>query len=529
MTSVNPEGGDWDADTLEGKGLSAVPVDGYLRGEAAVVDSAVEVIVGSGQAILLYSSPIPLRPGPVTVSLKVSVSGSSPPRQLRVGLAGAASGSPEYSKMLYSLLSGSEIPETERQLLLTYDLESSHASFIFEIIGPIIGVATVRLGEIRVFPGWWPTDLALGPTRLALHEDFESERHILQTKLSTGGAHFALFSGDTHGTLPGGLGHSALMRTFGPDEVLETYLAVPEPLSPVRLPANLEARVWLRRTPNSTGNFALSLSDDDQSVVTVLPIDDLPTERWRLVRTGGMFTTQGAVPPFIVLQAMEGPATVFVDDIELHAPHDKIELWDAAYRPTSATSPIPTTSPTRTPIPTSTPTPSPTPIPELFIEIISATASVEPGATSSSVWVVGIDGHELEEPYLAPVTPASSLLKPVTGTTFISSGSRTGLERSSDNPERILFRMRFDLPDSFSNAHLHFVTSHDGIVRLTLNGSHAFAALGRAPQQQPEEITFGQPEGFRPGLNELEIELQNGRPKTLAVSFRLVVTYEQSR
>lgn len=529
VTSINPEGGDWEANTLEGRGLHAAPVAGYLQGRARVEDSAVEISVGVGEGIRLYSSSIPLRRGPVTVSLKVSVSGSGAPRQLGVGLVSTRNGNPDFSRILYSLSTGEEIPtplilRIERQILLTYDLHSQDASLLLQVIGPLMGVANVRVREIRVFPGWWPTDLTLGPTGLALHENFESDPVALQS--STAGRKIGLFSGDTHSLVPGGLGRCALVRTLGPGEVVQSYLSSPNPLSPVQLPASLEARVWVRRTPGSTGNFALGLSDDDQTVVTVLPIGDLPTDHWQLLRAGGMFTTQGAIPPFVVFQVEGGPATVFVDDIELHAPHDKTEFWDAAYRPTAVPSPVPTVLPTPIPIVVSTPPPLPTVPPGHFIEILSATSSAQPGATSNSAWVVGIDGVELAEPYPAPVTVSGSLLKPVPGTAFVSSASRAGLERTSDNPSRIRFRVPFELPASFTDPHLRFLTSYDGILGVSLNGSSPFATLSRAPEQQPEEISLGIPGGFRPGLNELEIELQNGSPKTVSISFRLVVTYE---
>jgi hypothetical protein len=269
--------------------------------------------------------------------------------------------------------------------------------------------------------------------------------------------------------------------------------------------------------PNSTGTFALGLTDGDQTVVTVLPVDDLPTDHWRMVRAGGAFTfTTRAMPPFIVVQVAGGAAAVFVDDIELHAPHDRVEFWAAEYRPTPA---VPTPSPT--PIPTATPTPPPSG----FIEVLSA---AEAGARSASVEVVEIDGRPVT-PYLAPVTPVGSLLKAVLGTAFISSTSRAGLERSPNNPGSIRFRVPFDLPQSFSKPKLIFQASFEGTARLFLNDNNSpFWTIDRKPGDTPIEIQETKRERFRPGPNQLQIELINETPKaTIALSFRLVVTYEQ--
>ncbi|MFH1742917.1 MAG: FG-GAP-like repeat-containing protein, partial [bacterium] len=510
VTSVNPEESDWDAETLEGKGVSAVQVGGYGLADIQVKDSDIVIEAGVWQGVRLFSKPIALQPGQVTLRLKVAVSGDAP-KQLGIGLVGVADGLPDYSNIFTSLLTNDEIPKTERTISITYDLASESALLLFQVVGPASGMATVTVREIRVFPGWWPTDVALGPTRLALHEDFEDENLLkVNTAVTNNIAGFALYWANTHTRLPGGLNRCARLETLETRDVMQTYLWLPGGLSPMTLPANLEAWAWVRRQPGSTiGDFYLGLTNNNNTVVTTIPIADLPVDHWQLVRVGGWFNTRGEMEPFIVAQVAGGPSAVLIDDIELHAPHDRSIFWDAAYRqtPTVLPSPTPEATAPPSPRPTATPTPFPsfTPTPTPMINglvIISAPPSDSPDATSEAVWVVGINNGTPDRPYLAPVTSARHGIEPIPGTAFISSGPRIGFERDPMNPHRILFQVPFNIPTGTSSHRLRFETSFDGSVEVRLNGRPLWF-LARSPY----EDTHGNPSP-NPGLNTLELVLE---------------------
>ncbi len=520
ISSVNPEGGDWDADTLEGKGLAVGAVENLPQAEAHVQGSAVIVSAQKRRGVRLYSNTIPLDEGPATVSLKVNVEGERP-KQVGIALINSQDGHTQFSSMLYNLLADGEIPAGERQVSITYELPSPGAVLLFQIVGPVTGRSTVTVDEIRVYPGTWPVDQALGPTRVSLGEDFEH-----------GGAlagDLIIVATETRKIIPGGLGQCGLLRTQSGAEIRTAYLFGEDPLSPGMLPSNLEARGWVRRQADTDGSLALGLSNGHQTAVTIVPVRDLPREHWQMIRTGGMFTT--ADNPFIVVQLAGGPAEVLVDDIELHAPHDSVWFWDASYEPTATPSPVkaritPTPTPTETPTlpPTATPTPTPTLSPTP-IAVISAPAAALPGVTSVSVEIVGVDGRA--ESRVPVVTLSLPSLDPVPGTAFISSASRAGIERSDNNPGNIEFVIPFELPDGYREPHLQFWASVEGKrAQIWLNDHREnYASMNRGTFK--EAITFGRREHFLDKSNKLHVLLETEKSGPIAISFRMVVTFRE--
>ncbi len=524
ISSVNPEGGDWDANTLESKGLKSGEVEGFPPAEVNVQGSSVVVNANQQTGIRLYSSTIPLDAGPATVNLKVKVEGERP-EQLGVALINSEDNHAQFSSMLYNLLADDEISTGERQVSVTYTLPTPGAVLLFQIIGPDQGRSTVTVRTIRVYPGTWPVDRALGPTRVSLVEDFEQD-DVLAEGLE-------IVSTETRRIIPGGLGRCGLLETQAGAEVVQSYLSTSDPFAIAKPPTNIEARVWVRRPRGSEGSFALGLlnvhQNEEPSVpqtaVTVIPVRDLPKDHWRMIRTGGMFTTEDT--PLVVLQLTGGPAEILVDDIELHAPHDSIWFWDASYDPTPTPTPVkaritpsptPTAAPTPPPTatPTATPTTSPTPI-----VVISAPEAAAPGVTNASVELVGIDGPVLPRP--AVVTLSVPSLDPVPGTAFISSSPRAGIERSDDNPARINLAIPFELPAGYRDAHLQFWASVEGKnaeIRLNSNPM-SVVLMNRGSFTAPQ--TFSGP--FKAGRNELNIKLEADKPKPIAISFRMVVTF----
>jgi len=527
VSSVNPEGADWEADSLEGKGLRIIKIGETPLAGVSVENRSIRLDVYAWQAVRLFSNSIPVGTGPITLRMKIYNEGQIP-AQVAVAFVGAdENGQPDFRNLASGQLLSDEIPTTEREFSFTYQSTSPVAFLILQAVGSTSGVSVVHIRGIRVHRGWWPTDLAIAPTRLALYEDFESEKTLLQRndRVST------VFGGrfpDTHTRIPNGSGQCWLLRTSKSTDVIQQYIFAPTGLSPVILPAQLEAHVWVRRMNNENqGDFYLGLTDDDHTVVVSVPVADLPINTWRLVRTGGTFRTRGAMDPTILVQVAGGPASVLVDDIELHAPHDRNIYWEAGVRSTAT--PSPTSTPQNTPTPSPTPKLAASPTPEIIpiptpaangITIISASATEDLNAISDSTLVVKIDDLPVENPYPAPVAPARSQFDPVPGTAFISSTSRAGIERGLDNPDWILFRVPFMMPKSFSSSLMRIQTSFDGELRAELNGVFLWSC-GRTPY----EDTAANHSQLRFGYNELTFELNRRDAPVLAFSFRVVITW----
>ncbi len=526
VSSVNPEGADWEAETLEGKGFQVYKIGEMPLAGVSVEDRGIRMDVYAWQAIRLLSNPIPVGTGPITVRMKLYNEGGIPAR-VAVAFVGAdENGNWDFRDLASGELLGDEIPVTEREISFTYESTSPVVFLILQAEGSTTGLSVVHVREIRVHRGWWPSDLAIAPTRLALYEDFEKNEVLLQRNDRVSTVFGAMFSMDTHTRVPNGLGRCRLMQTRKSTDVIQQYMSAPAGLSPVILPAQVEAHVWVRRLTNEDeGDFYLGLTDDDYTAVVSVRVADLPINTWRQVRTGGTFRTQGAMDPTILVQVAGGPASVLVDDMELHAPHDRNIYWEAGARPTATLSPAstPRNTPTPTPKPAASPTWQLTPIATPAVNgltIISASATDDPDAISESVWVVEIDRLAVENPYPAPVAPARSQFDPVPGTAFISSTSRAGIERRPDTPDRILFRVPFTMPSHFSSSLMRIQTSFDGELRAELNGVFLWSC-GRTPY---EDMAANHSQ-LRPGPNELTFELNRKDAAVLAFSFRLVITW----
>ena len=80
VSSVNPEGADWEAETLEGKGFQVYKIGEMPLAGVSVEDRGIRMDVYAWQAIRLLSNPIPVGTGPITVRMKLYNEGGIPAR-----------------------------------------------------------------------------------------------------------------------------------------------------------------------------------------------------------------------------------------------------------------------------------------------------------------------------------------------------------------------------------------------------------------------------------------------------------------
>ncbi|MBD3267522.1 hypothetical protein GF373_12715 [bacterium] len=338
MQSAAPEGADLQGDSLQEMGLSLNPIekgDGsfYPQGEIEwIKKDRIRLRLKPGEAIRLFSQPIPLPRRSAHFTCIASVSGEKPSQ---AGMAFIDSKNTEF--LSASLLYDFEIPKEEGELSFEYQPNEKLVYLLLQFVGPETGESVITLQRIRIASGYREIEFALGDTQLGDTVHFGDENVAITTNAppSTAGGYKILSSDNNRTRFPQSRDRALLVGTQSDEDVIQLMIPINPgavEIRPSTRPRRLYGEAYIKKVAGETGIFSLALLSGTTTSITYtdIPIGSLTAGRWLRIESPLLLAGPSLQPPiFLILQIRHGDAQILVDDLRLRARWDSLHYWDA--------------------------------------------------------------------------------------------------------------------------------------------------------------------------------------------------------
>lgn len=339
--STAPEGTDFAGETLAEMGLSLtivfdedfvpfpVPADDRIRVSA----DRIEIELLRGEAIQLFSRPVPVSATPVLFTSDLTIRGAFPAQA-----AVAMIDSNETQTLgVYLAQQNDLVTDQPNEFSYSFEPVSGSIQLLLQFQGPQQDQvsSTLVLERLRLAQGIASHDLSVGNSRISEIQTFTPAPAGIQ---STAGGYFELTQDTNRTPSPEGDDQAFVFGTTSRSDVVTTLVPVVarDVIEDVSFPAtSVVAEVYLQRRSGSEGTVSLAIFSPSSGSTGVyeLPVRRIPENGWLRVQSPLLLRRGSFENPQVLLQIRGGVAELVADDVVLRALHDSIHVWDSSLFP----------------------------------------------------------------------------------------------------------------------------------------------------------------------------------------------------
>jgi hypothetical protein len=327
---VKLSGKDWHGPTLAEKGLRLEEVDDYPVGELIVESTdVIQFRLEAGEAVRLWSDPIPVEGGAVWFSSLASAEGDA------LGQAGVAFLDAEnFDQIAVSLSYVQDIPQNRSPFSFEYPTQARQVYLLIQFVGPEEGESVVTLERVRVAAGVQEIQFALGKSRFGKAIHFgEQEAIIRNDRVSTPGGYYRLEEEENRQVYPHQFNPSMLLGCEGAGDVVQLNIVFPALAVEAHtdgMPERLYAEAYVKPV-SGEGIFSLALVSGVSFSLgyTDVSLPTLAKEAWTRVEIPVWFTGNAGESPVVIVQLRGGAGEILVDDVAIVGRQDSVFYWNA--------------------------------------------------------------------------------------------------------------------------------------------------------------------------------------------------------
>ncbi len=322
----------------EEMGLNLVPVVdesvGYPFPMGTVLsDSATDEInihLDPGEAVRFWSDAIPINNPPVSMSCRVTITGTTP---AQAGMAILDSN--DTRNMGVSLAYRRDIPRVDRNFSYEYTGEASSVYLLIQFVADPKSASEITVRNLRVTSGSHEIDYALGSTALTPVYHFGDATTIVSRfePPSTAGGSHTMTTDHNRTKFPLSMSRALQLNTNSEDDVIQTGITtlLNEKVQQTSSPTRYYAEAYAKRLTGQDGIVSLAiLGLETESVGYVdFPLERFPSDEWTKIVCPVQLEKVNSEGIRIITQLRGGPASIVLDDVALKTRIDSPHFWDA--------------------------------------------------------------------------------------------------------------------------------------------------------------------------------------------------------